>query len=158
MINPASDITLDDFDVEANLVLTPLLDCAEAYKKDPENFDPVTNQSCVDIAKIYSTGLFHMPKDIKMKLPHLKFYNTIVRETGSIKYQLKYADLIPSAIVPSAYRKYVQNSFVTNRILQASNNISSFKKSNKKLAKAKKEEGKPTLKKATKIKKPKNKN
>merc|ERR1712007_360961 len=60
IIEPTSDITLDDFDGQSELLEGRSQRC-QAYLnkfKEGETKDVLKNQDCVDIAQLYSTEMF----------------------------------------------------------------------------------------------------
>lgn len=67
----------------------------------------------------FSSMTFSMPKRIEIPVRTLKFYHTIVKTLGSIKYIHKYRDLIPKAVTPKEYIHLVHKNERHLRILQA---------------------------------------
>jgi hypothetical protein len=88
IIEPTSDLTLDDFDGQSELLEGRSQRC-QAYLnkfKEGETKDVLKNQDCVDIAQLYSTEMFRMPTQVKIATKTIIFYSKIVKALGSVKY------------------------------------------------------------------------
>jgi len=85
LIEPSVNLLIDDYDSRIHLESEASRRCHEAYKE--ADFDILKNQDCVDLVAYQSTFLFSFPKDFKIRMPKLKFFQTLVKSLGSLKYQ-----------------------------------------------------------------------
>lgn len=115
MVNPTSDVSMEALDSMAHILRKPAEAC-EKFKEENPNYDILKNKDCVDIAQLQSNFLFEMPKVSKLDYSFLKFFATIIKDIGSIKYRLKFSDLIPNSLMPLRYKRFISASNV-NRIL-----------------------------------------
>lgn len=85
LIQPSVNLLIDDYDHRLHLEAESSRRCHEASKQ--EDFDILKNQDCVDLVAYQSTFLFSFPKDFKINMPKLKFFQNLVKSLGSLKYQ-----------------------------------------------------------------------
>jgi len=86
LIEPSANLLLDDYDNKLHLESEVSKRCQKA-SKEQEDFDLLKNQDCVDLVNYQSTFMFSFPKDFKMRMAKLKFFQTLVKSLGSLKYQ-----------------------------------------------------------------------
>jgi len=86
LINPSTNLLVDDYDGRLKLESGPAIKCNKA-SEEQKDFDHLKNQDCVDLVQNQSSYLFAFPKDFKMHMPKLKFFKNLVKSLGSLKYQ-----------------------------------------------------------------------